>query len=200
MSMLPSLLETYIQRLIQFEPMLGMATVGIMLKVPVVSMRSMLELMGGQEVSNKEDEEAMRSYLIRCMQGSDGLRLLPFVGMDEYGTGGSNHGKFPGYITCTLLKEAFSSVSMQGTNGSMQGQARSSGSSGGAQGGAAQQQSSLFGGTAPNGVPMEPLVNISRRIWMTNQKVTLHAVHWPIFEYFVMFKTLLWYFIMFETS
>ena len=28
-----------------------------------------------------------------------------------------------------------------------------------------------MGGSAPNGVPMEPVVNISKRIWMSNQKI-----------------------------
>jgi hypothetical protein len=59
-------MERFIQRLVQFEPILGMSTLGIILQVPVVSMRSILELMGGRQVSNEEDSEAMRSFIVRC--------------------------------------------------------------------------------------------------------------------------------------
>ena len=163
MCIMPSVLERFIQRLIQFEPMLGMATLGILLKVPVVSMRSVLELMGGHPVSNSEDADAMLSYVTRCVEGRDGLCILPYVGMDEYSCmNPALAGKFPGYITCTALKEAYASTS-SGTGGP----SRPSGGMGQQQ----QQSSSLFGGFAPNGVPMEPVVSISKRLWMSNKKV-----------------------------
>lgn len=34
----------FVQRMVQYEPLLGMATLGLLLKVPVVSMRSILEV------------------------------------------------------------------------------------------------------------------------------------------------------------
>jgi hypothetical protein len=64
--LLPPTLERFIQRLVQFEPILGMSTLGIILKVPVVSMRSILELMDGRRVSDEDDAEAMRTFIIRC--------------------------------------------------------------------------------------------------------------------------------------
>lgn len=99
MTMLPPLMERFIQRLIQFEPMLGISTLGIMLGVPVVSMRSILELMGGRPVSDEDDADAMRNFIMRCMQGQDGLIMLPYVGVDEY-SANSNRGKFPGLCLC----------------------------------------------------------------------------------------------------
>jgi hypothetical protein len=44
LSLLPVLQERLIQRLIQYEPLLGMATLGICMDVPVVSMQSIMQV------------------------------------------------------------------------------------------------------------------------------------------------------------
>lgn len=160
---LPSLMERLIQRLIQFEPMLGMATLGIMLQVPVVSMQSILELTSGQQVSNEEEADAMRNFVVKCLEGRDGLCMLPFVGMDEYSS--AQPGKLSGYISCPGLIERFVSSSAASGSGGHQGRQQQN------QGQQNQGQPSMMGGYAPNGVPMEPVVNISKRIWMSNHKV-----------------------------
>jgi hypothetical protein len=43
-SLLPVLHERFIQRILQYEPLLGMATLGIELEAPVVSMQSMMQV------------------------------------------------------------------------------------------------------------------------------------------------------------
>jgi hypothetical protein len=62
-SLLPVLQERLIQRLIQYEPLLGMATLGICMDVPVVSMQSIMQLMNGQTVTNEEEREAMKKFV-----------------------------------------------------------------------------------------------------------------------------------------
>jgi hypothetical protein len=91
------------------------------------------------------------------MEGKDDMIMLPFVGLDEYSS--NCRGKYPGYISCKQLKECLASSIGGGRSGA------------GQQNGSNQQQSSLFGGYSPNGLPMEPVVNISKRLWMSNQKV-----------------------------
>lgn len=65
--MIPCVLERFIQRMIQFEPMLGVATLGIMLQVPVVSMKSILELMGGRPVSNEVNSFPFLSVCVQLL-------------------------------------------------------------------------------------------------------------------------------------
>ena len=77
LTLLPVLHERFIQRILSYEPLLGMATLGLMLRVPVVSMTSVLQLLNGQAVTDKNDEIAMRNYLLRCMEGHDGLQMCP---------------------------------------------------------------------------------------------------------------------------
>ena len=95
--LIPSVLERFIQRLVQFEPMLGICTLGIMMHVPVVSLKSILELLGGSPVSDQEDREAMHKFLMQCLRDEDGMTVLPFAGMDEYScTNPLMAGKLPG--------------------------------------------------------------------------------------------------------
>ncbi len=167
MSLLPVLHERFIQRVIQYEPLLGMSTLGLMLKVPVVSVKSVLELMNGKPVTDQDDAHAMRQYVLHCIEGRNSLLMLPYVGMDEYS---NPDGKLQGYVSCTLLKQTCTSNPSGSGMGSMGG--RSSGN-GGAQGSAAAGggSSSLFSSTAPNGVPMEPIGQIISRIFNTDQKI-----------------------------
>jgi hypothetical protein len=97
------------------------------------------------------------------MDGAGGMIMLPYVGMDEYSS--SCRGKYPGYISCKQLKESLAS-SIYGSSGGGNGRGGNS-----QQQASNQQQSFLFSGYSPNGLPMEPIVNISKRLWMSNQKV-----------------------------
>lgn len=170
LSLLPVLHERYIQRIVQLEPLLGVATLGLMLGVPVVSMRSILQLMNGNAVTDEDDALAMKQYLTQCLQGGGGgggAHMLRYMGMDEYS---NPTGRFPGYVTCPQLKE----VCAGGAGGGAMQQQNSRG--GGAQqhGNASESNGggggSIFSSVSPNGVPMQPIVNICKRIYSTNQK------------------------------
>lgn len=58
-----------VQRIVQYEPLLGMATLGLMLKVPVVSVRSILEVMNGRTVTDRDDAQVKKQGLV--------LRAMP---------------------------------------------------------------------------------------------------------------------------
>lgn len=156
LSLLPVLHERFIQRMIRYEPLLGMATLGLMLRVPVVSTTSILQLMNGCPISDKEDEMAMRKYILSCIEGRDGLQMVRYVGVDEF----SNHmgGRFPGYVTCNQLKEICASSMQQQQQMPQQQQVPRSGTSGSS------------GASAPNGVHMDPILSVIKRIYNTSQK------------------------------
>ena len=75
LTLLPVLHERFIQRIVSYEPLLGMATLGLILQMPVVSVTSVLQLLDGQTVTDKNDETALRNYLIRCLEEQDGLQM-----------------------------------------------------------------------------------------------------------------------------
>lgn len=154
LSLLPVLHERFLQRMIRYELLLGMSTLCLMLRVPVVSMTSILQLMNGCAVSDPQDAEAMRQFLLQCVEQQDGLQMVKYLGLDEF----SNHmgGRFPGYITCTQLKEICASSMMQPQQQGGQQQQHRGGSGG--------------GGNASNGVPMEPIMSVVKRIYSTHQK------------------------------
>ena len=95
LSMVPVLQERFIQRAIQYEPLLGLATLGMTLKVPVVSMRSIMQLMNGRAISNKDDLKAMRKFVQDAL---DSNSMVQYIGMDAYD--GPKDGALPGYVTC----------------------------------------------------------------------------------------------------
>lgn len=95
LSMVPVLQERFIQRAIQYEPLLGLATLGITMKVPVVSMKSIMQLMNGRSVSNKEDLKAMRKFV---QDSLDSNSMVQYLGMDGYDAPAG--GALPGYVTC----------------------------------------------------------------------------------------------------
>ena len=97
LTLLPVLHERFIQRIVSYEPLLGMATLGLILQMPVVSMTSVLQLLDGQTVTDKDDETAMRNYLVQCLEGQDGLQMCPYMGVDEFS---NPSGKLPGTLLC----------------------------------------------------------------------------------------------------
>lgn len=169
LSLLPVMHERFIQRIVKLEPLLGICTLGLMLRVPVVSVRSILEVMNGRRVTDEDDRRAMRQYILLCLEGQGGLQMLPYVGKDAY-CNPSN--LLPGYITCGDLTEVCSGVA--GDNG---------GGGGGGGGGfrnyqqqqheaeSAHGSGNMFSTVSPNGVPMKPIMNVCSRIYSTQQKV-----------------------------
>ena len=115
----------------------------------------------------------MRSFVLKCLEGRDGLMMLPYVGMDEYSVSAIHTGKLPGYITCKSLKESFSSSGFNG--GSGRPNQPNSSQQGSSSAGGGSSSASMLSGSAPNGVPMDPVVNISKRLWMTSQKVMMNC-------------------------
>jgi hypothetical protein len=175
LSLLPVLHERFIQRIVQLEPLLGISTLGIMLGAPVVSMRSILQLMNGNRVTDRDDAMAMRQFISRCVAACDMhhqqqqqdsssssyAHMLRYVGLDEQS---NPTGKLQGYITCAQLKEVCAPSSFNAAASSAGG-GRGNGSGGGSNGNGNQESSStssMFGSISPNGVPMIPINNVCR--------------------------------------
>jgi hypothetical protein len=99
-SLLPVLQERFIKRVLQFEPLLGMAVLGITMKVPVVSMQSIMQLMNGVQVTNQTDLMAMRRFLQDSIAGNN---MVQYMGMDGYASSGTDDDCLPGYVTCRCV-------------------------------------------------------------------------------------------------
>lgn len=95
LSLVPVLQERVIQRFLSYEPLLGIATLGISLKVPVVSMRSIMQLMNGCAVTCEKDLVAMRTFVQRAL---DDNNMVQYLGMDGYNM--PSDSPLPGYVTC----------------------------------------------------------------------------------------------------
>ena len=188
LTLLPVLYERYIQRILQFEPLLGVATLGLLIGIPVVSVKSMLQLMDGKPVTDQDDAIVIKQFILRCLDNnndsnndassSSSVQMLPYMGTDEYC---NPTGKLPGYVTCNRLKEICAGNPMNNNGGS--GSGRGGGgfqqmqSGGGGGGGASDSASggSIFSTISPNGVPMQPIVTICKRIYSTNQKTLMNC-------------------------
>lgn len=66
MSQLPLVHERFILRMIRFKPFLAMATIGIELQVPTVSIGSVLQLLDGKSIDDQRDYEKLRAFFQRC--------------------------------------------------------------------------------------------------------------------------------------
>jgi hypothetical protein len=58
-SLLPSLHDRFLQRVVQFEPLLAMATIGLNLDVPVVSILSIRQFLDGTYVDDRVEYELL---------------------------------------------------------------------------------------------------------------------------------------------
>ena len=65
-SLLPSVHDRVLQRIVQFEPLLAMATVGLCMDVPVVSLLSIKQLFDGQYIDDREEYTLLRSFALSC--------------------------------------------------------------------------------------------------------------------------------------
>ena len=72
-----------------------MATLGIAMQVPVVSMKSIMELMNGRAVTSQTDLLAMRKFVQNAL---DSNNMVQYIGMDGYSMPAD--GALPGYVTC----------------------------------------------------------------------------------------------------
>lgn len=184
LSLLPVLVERLVQRIIQYEPLLGMATLGIYLGAPVVSMRSIMQLMNGQPVTNEEEREAMRKFVEDSITSNNAIQ---YIGMDalqtssssaQDGSGGSGGGggdntadrqALPGYVTCNFLRDNFVQAFDCGALGG-----------GGGPGGGFNRGTGAGGGGGPNGgssvnisshgIPMDPINVIIKKLYKDNSK------------------------------
>ena len=95
LSLIPVIQERLILRLLRYEPLLGMATLGISMQVPVVSMKSIMQLMNGCAVTNQQDLLAMRKFVQDAL---DDNNMVQYLGMDGYNMPAG--GPLPGYVTC----------------------------------------------------------------------------------------------------
>ena len=95
LSLVPVLQERLIQRFLRFEPLLGLATLGISMKVPVVSIRSIMQLMNGRAVTDQRDLLAMRKFVQDALNDNNAIQYL---GMDGYNMPADS--PLPGYVTC----------------------------------------------------------------------------------------------------
>ena len=66
LSLLPHLHDRLIQRLVQFEPILALATIGLCIDVPVVSMLSIKQFLDGQTVDDREEYDQLRNFCALC--------------------------------------------------------------------------------------------------------------------------------------
>lgn len=55
-------------RMIRYEPLLGMATIGLTLDVPVVSLESLLQFFDGKQIKNQEDKELLKRFCQSCYE------------------------------------------------------------------------------------------------------------------------------------
>jgi hypothetical protein len=81
-SLLPSLHDRVLQRMIQFEPLLAMATIGLCIDVPVVSMLSIKQFLDGQYIDDRKEYELLRNFGLSCW---DKKMFMNKVSLDESG-------------------------------------------------------------------------------------------------------------------
>jgi hypothetical protein len=74
LGMMPVVHERLLARLIQFEPLLGMATLGLTLNVPVVPMHSLLQFFDGRRVECHDDWVLISDFYKSCVAK---VRLCP---------------------------------------------------------------------------------------------------------------------------
>ena len=175
LSLLPVLIERFLQRVVQYEPILGMNMLGIYMGVPVVSMSSILQLMNGQPVTNQEEREAMRKFVESSISENNAVQYL---GMDGFQTAASSDAGesnlLPGYVTCAFLRDnfvqaqgaSFSNFSFGGGGGGHGGGGASGGGGGGGGGSGAN-----LGNMSAQGIPLDPINAIVRKIYEDNSKV-----------------------------
>ena len=113
--------------------------------------------MNGRPVTNDEDREAMRMFV---EEGLAQNNIVQYIGMDAYSNPG---GKLPGYITCKFLRDNFAQV-----GGASSGGGGCCGCDGGARPGGSSNGSSNI---SLQGVPMEPISIMIRKLYKNNEKV-----------------------------
>jgi hypothetical protein len=140
------------------------------MQVPVVSMKSIMQLMNGCAVTDQQDLLAMRKFVQDAL---DQNNMVHYMGMDGYGMPADS--PLPGYVTCRALRETFS------MNPSSNGDGSASGRTGFGSGGAAPA-----GGGGSNvshyGIPMEPIHMMIKKIYKENSKTLKNSAFVP--DYF----------------
>lgn len=96
LSLIPALFDRFLQRLIKFEPILAICTVGLALEIPVLSLQSViLFLRGRANEMDEDDRSVLTSFCEKCWRNSMFMNESTFGGDACHG-----HGDYPiPYIT-----------------------------------------------------------------------------------------------------
>lgn len=92
-SLLPSLLDRVHQRIIQYEPLLAAATIGLCIDVPVVSILTIKQFLDGKYIDDRDEYQVLRKFCNACWTnkmflnkdsvlgdaGSFGARPIPYI-------------------------------------------------------------------------------------------------------------------------
>jgi hypothetical protein len=70
LSLLPVVHERLLARSIQYEPLLAMATVGLTLDIPVISLDTLLLFFDGLPIVNREEFTVLKDFCSKCWQGN----------------------------------------------------------------------------------------------------------------------------------
>lgn len=96
MSLVPPLLEQLLSRVVSYAPLIILSIIMPYLNIPVVSLRSVLELFNGSTVSNLREAETIKHFLISTLDNRN------FMPMTETSDGGSSNNNVSPYITSKL--------------------------------------------------------------------------------------------------
>lgn len=85
LSLLPVVYERLISRLLQYESLLAITTIGIELDVPVISTESMFRFFNGVPIANREEYNILRTFCSKCFASNMFVNSGGLLGGD-YGT------------------------------------------------------------------------------------------------------------------
>jgi hypothetical protein len=89
LSLLPVVHERLLSRLIQYEPLLGMATVGLTLDIPVISLDTLLLFFDGRPIINRAEYTVLRDFCLKCWE-TDMFVNRGCIDGGDYGTSRSS--------------------------------------------------------------------------------------------------------------
>jgi hypothetical protein len=70
LSLLPVVHERLIARLIQYEPLLAMTTIGLTLDIPVLSLETLLLFFDGRPIVNRSEYTILKDFVTKCWMGN----------------------------------------------------------------------------------------------------------------------------------
>lgn len=82
LSLLPVVYERLISRLLQYESLLAITTIGIELDVPVISTESMFQFFNGVRITNRDEYNVLRTFCSKCYASNMFLNAGGVLGGD----------------------------------------------------------------------------------------------------------------------